>query len=263
MPAMKDQVIVITGASSVIGAALAEVVAQRGARVVLAARREAELAQLAGKIGSAALAVPTDVTRRADNERLRDRALAKFGQIDVWVNNAGRGISKLVSQLTDEDIDEMITVNLKSVVYGIQAVLPHFRERKRGHLITVSSALSRFPFAAQRSAYSAAKAAVNLLMGSLRMELRTETPEIHTTTVMPGIVATEFGMNARHGGHDSRNLPNAQPVGEVANVIADAIVRPTAEIYTRPQLRELAAKYFASEDVSSLEGQSPFFPGMR
>jgi NADP-dependent 3-hydroxy acid dehydrogenase YdfG len=260
---MRDKVIVITGASAGIGEAVADLVAKRGARgVVLAARREPELGAVAKRIGAAALAVPTDVTRREDNERLRDRALAKFGQIDVWINNAGRGISRLVSQLTDEDVDEMITVNLKSVLYGIQAVLPHFRERKRGHIITVSSGLSRFPFAAQRSAYSAAKAGVTLLMGHLRMELRCDYPEIHTTTIMLGVVATKFGLNAKHGGMDSRQLPIALPVGEVANVFAGVIEKPVAEIYAPAKLHELAAKYFAADDVTTLEGEAPFFPGV-
>jgi NADP-dependent 3-hydroxy acid dehydrogenase YdfG len=259
MPAMKDKVIVITGASSGIGASLAEVAAKRGARgVVLAARRMDDLATLADKLGPSALAVVTDVTRRADVEHLRDQTLERFGHIDVFVNNAGRGISRLVSQLSDADIDDMITVNLKSVLYGIQAVLPHFRERKRGHIITVSSGLSRFPFAAIRSAYSASKAAVNLLMGSLRMELKAEFPEIHTSTVMPGVVATEFGTNALHGGLDSRTMAGAQPVEEVANVIADLVDRPRAEVYTRPQMRELAARYFAAEDVLTIESQPPF-----
>jgi NADP-dependent 3-hydroxy acid dehydrogenase YdfG len=258
---MKDKVIVITGASAGIGAALAETAAKRGARgVVLAARRVAELSAVAEKLGNVALVVPTDVTRRADNELLRDRALAKFGAIDVWVNNAGRGISRMVSQLSDADIDDMMTVNVKSVLYGIQAVLPHMKERKRGHIITVSSGLSRFPFAPQRSAYSASKAAVNLLMASLRVELRDEFPEIHTTTVLPGVVATEFGVNALHGGVDNRRLPNAQPVDEVAGVIADAIDNPIAEVYTRAQMRELAARYFAAEDVSAIERQPPFMP---
>src|SRR5690349_4075051 len=143
MRAMKDKIVVITGASSGIGAALAQVCAARGAKLVLAARRKAELEQLAAKVGG--VAVPTDVTRRADVEKLCEIALAKFGRIDVIVNNAGRGISKLPSQLTDQDVDDMLTVNLKSVLYGIQAVLPHFRERKAGHIITVSSGLSRFP----------------------------------------------------------------------------------------------------------------------
>ena len=259
---MNDKVIVITGASAGIGAALAEVVARRGARgVVLAARRKTELAEVAARIGGPALWVLADVTRRADNEKLRDLAIEKFGQIDVWVSNAGRGISKLPSELTDDDIDEMMTVNLKSVLYGIQAALPHFKERKRGHLVTVSSGLSRFPFAAQRSAYSAAKAAVNLLMASLRMELRTTFPGIRCTTVLPGVVATDFGLNARHGGVDNRRLPGAQPVEEVADVIADAIERPRAEVYTRPQMLQLAARYFATDDVEQLEGQPPFFAG--
>jgi NADP-dependent 3-hydroxy acid dehydrogenase YdfG len=250
---MKDQVIVITGASAGIGAAVAELAVQRGARVVLAARRADELAAFAKKLGDRAIAVPTDVTRRADNEQLRDRALAAFGQIDVWLANAGRGISRLVSELTDQDIDDMVTVNVKSVVYGIQAVLPHFKQRKRGQIIAVSSGLSRFPLAPQRSAYSASKAAVNLLIASLRGELRAEFPNIYATTVMPGIVATDFGKNALHGGVDNAKLPGAQPVSEVAEVIADVIEKPRAEVYTRRQMRELAARYFSAEDVTEIE----------
>ena len=252
---MKDQVIVITGASAGIGAALAELVVQRGGRVVLAARREDELAALAIKLGGSAhaIAVPMDVTRRADNETLRDKALAAFGQIDVFVANAGRGISRMVSELTDADIDEMMTVNFKSVLYGIQAVLPHFKERKRGQIVAVSSGLSRFAVAPQRSAYSASKAAVNLLMASLRGELRADYPDIWATTVMPGVVATDFGKNAKHGGVDNSKLPGAQPVGEVAEVIASVIEKPRAEIYTRPQMRQLAEKYFSADDVADIE----------
>lgn len=254
---MNDKVIVITGASAGIGEAVAHEVARRGARgIVLAARRKDELARVASQLGTPAVVwAPIDVTRREDNEQLRKIALAKFGAIDVWINNAGRALSRNVSQLTDEDLDDMITVNVKSVLYGIQAVLPHFKERKRGHIITISSGLSRFPFASFRSAYSASKAAVNLLMASLRIELRNDFPGIHTTTVMPGVVATDFGNNARYGGVDSRQIPNAQPATEVATVIADAIEKPVAETYTRPQMRELAAKYFSAEDVTAIESQ--------
>lgn len=255
---MKDKVIVITGASSGIGAAVAEVAVARGAKVVLAARREKELGELAHRLGPSAHAVVTDVTVRADNERLRDRALATFGHVDVWINNAGRGITRPVSQLSDADVDDMMTVNLKSVLYGIQAVLPHFKERRAGQILTVSSGLSRLPLASFRSAYSASKAAVNLLMGSLRMELRAEHPGLHVTTVLPGIVATEFGSNALHGGMDSRQAPGAQPVAEVATVIADAIERPRAEVYTRAQMHDLVARYFSAEDVAELEGHPPF-----
>ena len=253
---MKDKVIVITGASAGIGAAVAEEVAKRGAKPVLAARRQEVLAPLAANLGG--LAVPTDVTHRDQVERLRDRALEAFGTIDVWINNAGRGISRNVSELTDSDLDTVITDNVKSVLYGIQAVLPHFKQQKRGHIISISSGLSRFPFAPQRSAYSAAKAALNALMANLRVELREGFPDIKCTTVLPGVVATEFGVNALHGGIDNRKLPNAQPVGEVAQVIADVIERPRAEVYTRSQMLELAKRYFSAEDVGVIESQPPF-----
>jgi NADP-dependent 3-hydroxy acid dehydrogenase YdfG len=265
---MSDQVIVITGASAGIGAAVAELAVQRGHRVVLAARRADELTALANKLGSErALAVPTDVTRRADNELLRDKALAAFGQIDAFVANAGRGISRMVSELTDEDIDDMITVNVKSLLYAIQAVLPHFKEKKRGQIVAISSGLARFPFAPQRSAYSASKAAVNLLMASLRGELRAGGfSDIHAMTVMPGVVATDFGKNALHGGVDNAKLPGAQPVSEVAEVIVDVIEKPRAEVYTRPQMRQLAEKYYSADDVAEIEkgfGMPPGAPPQR
>lgn len=255
---MKDKVIVITGASTGIGEALAEVCVARGGKVVLAARREAELTAVATRLGPAARAVVTDVTKRADNERLRDQAIAAFGHIDTWVANAGRGISRPVTQLTDDDVDDMITMNVKSVLYAVQAMLPHLRARQRGHLIAVSSMLGKVPMAPIRSAYSAAKAALNSLMASLRIELRQELPEVHVSTVLPGIVATEFGTNALHGGMDSRKLPGAQPVAEVAALIADLIDQPRAELYTRPEMRDFAGRYNGAEDVAALEAGPPF-----
>jgi len=263
---MNDKVIVITGASAGIGRSLAELAAARGARgIVLAARREGELAALAEQLGGErALAVPTDVTRRADNEQLRDRALARFGHIDVWVANAGRGITRAVSELSDADLDEMIAINVKSVLYGIQAVLPHFRQRGAGHIITVSSMLARVPFAPARSAYSAAKAAITSLMTSLRLELRAANSPIQTSTLMPGVVATDFGVNALHGGIDSRKLPNPQPASEIAELIAGLIEHPRAELYSTPILRDFAARYLAADDVAVIEAQPPFgLPGSR
>jgi NAD(P)-dependent dehydrogenase (short-subunit alcohol dehydrogenase family) len=255
---MQDKVIVITGASSGIGEKLAEVVAARGAKVVLAARRAAELSAVAARLGPSALAVVTDVTRRGDVDQLRDRALEHFGHIDVWVGNAGRGITRSVTQLTDDDFDDMMATNVKSVLYGIQAVVPHFRDRRRGHLITVSSMLGRISMTPVRSAYSAAKAAVNSLMASLRLELRADFPDIHVSTVLPGVVSTAFGANALHGGPDSRILPNAQPVDEVARAIADLIEHPRAELYTRPELAKLAERYFSADDVATIEAGPPF-----
>lgn len=206
-PAMRDRVVVITGASGGIGAALARLIGQQGGRPVLAARREPELKAAAASAGDQALAVVTDVTRREDVERLLAAALMKFGHVDAWVNNAGRGITKPVSQLRDEDVDEMMSVNLKSALYGMQVVLPHFKERGRGHIVNVSSMLSRVPLASFRSAYSAAKHALNALTANLRMELRADFPEIHVTTVLPGVVATDFGSHASVAGPIHARFP--------------------------------------------------------
>jgi len=176
--------IVITGASEGIGAALATQLGARGDRVVLAARRERELSEMAARSGPRALAVPTDVTRRAQVERLRVRAIDALGHIDVWVNNAGRGVSKLVAELTDDEFDSAMRDNVKSALYGMQAVLPHFLARERGHIINVSSFLSRVPMVSIRSAYSAAKAALNSLTANLRTDLAGSHPGIHVTLVM-------------------------------------------------------------------------------
>jgi NADP-dependent 3-hydroxy acid dehydrogenase YdfG len=257
---MNGKVIVITGASGGIGAALAELVAGRGARVALLARREKELREVAARCGPQALPIVSDVTRREEVEGALAASLARFGHVDVWVNNAGRGITRLVSELTDEDFDEMMQVNAKSALYGMQAVLPHFRERGQGHIINVSSMLGRLPFAISRSAYSAAKHALNSLTANFRMELRADYPGIHVSSVHLGVVATEFGVHARHGGPDSRQMPGAQTAGEVAQVIVDVIERPRADVYTRPGAQQIVVGYYAAEDMGLAEQQPPFVP---
>ncbi|MCA9756166.1 MAG: SDR family NAD(P)-dependent oxidoreductase [Candidatus Eisenbacteria bacterium] len=257
---MKDKVVVITGASSGIGAELARIVGERGGKPVLAARREDALRDVAATAGPDALVVPTDVTKRDEVARLVRTTLDHFGRIDVWVNNAGRGISMPVSQVTDDDFDTMMLVNTKSALYGMQAVLPHFKERGDGHIINVSSLLGRVPVAHVRSAYNAAKHALNALTGSLRIELQQDYPGIQVSTVSPGVVATEFGVRALGGGMDSRQMPNAQPVTEVAEVIADVIETPRADVYSRPMYKDLIAAYFAADDMAEVERRPPFVP---
>jgi len=255
---MKDKVVVVTGASAGIGAALARLVAARGGVPVLIARRERELQEAAARSGAQALAVVGDVTRREDVARARDAALQRFSRIDAWVNNAGRGITRTVSELTDEDFDEMMLVNVKSALYGMQAVLPHFRRRGSGQIVNVSSMLGRIPFAPQRSAYSAAKHALNALTANLRMELAPAHPGITVSCVHPGVVATEFGSNARHGGIDSRKIPGAQTAEEVAAVIADLLEQPRADVYTRPGAQQSVVRYYAAEDMASAEQEMAF-----
>src|SRR5690349_21715303 len=117
---MNGKVVVITGASGGIGASAASPVAARGASVVLVARREPELRAVAEACGSNALPVVADATRRDDVRRVAREAIVRFGHVDVWVNNVGRGITRSPSALTDDDIDDMMRVNIKSALYGVQ-----------------------------------------------------------------------------------------------------------------------------------------------
>jgi NADP-dependent 3-hydroxy acid dehydrogenase YdfG len=248
-----DKVVVVTGASAGIGAELAKQLAAHGAKVALAARRKPELDKVASDLGASALAVVTDVTRRSDVEQLCKAALDRFGRIDVWVNNAGRGISRSVGDLTDDDLDAMWRDNMKSVVYGMQAVLPHFKSRNQGQIVNVSSGLSRAPLAPQRAAYGAVKSAVNMLSASLRVELRATHPGIHVTVLLPGVVATDFGRNSLGGGVDNRNLPGAQPVEAAAKAIVDVIENPRSEAYTSPFIADTIARYQRDPDAFEAE----------
>jgi NAD(P)-dependent dehydrogenase (short-subunit alcohol dehydrogenase family) len=244
---VNDRVVVITGASGGIGAALAERLADTGqaSGLVLVARRADALAEVAGRCGAIALPVAADVTRREDVRRVVDEALARFGRIDVWMNNVGQGITRPPSQLTDDDVDAMMRVNVLSALYGMQEVLPHFQARGDGHVINVSSMLGRIPFAVYRSAYSAAKHYLNALTFSFRAEVQETHPGIQFSLVSPGVVRTDFGLNARHGGVDSRQLPDAQSAAEVAAVIADVIQTRRPDVYTRPGARDRVMGFYA------------------
>lgn len=252
-----SRVVVVTGASSGIGAALAEQLAARGDRVVVAARRKDLLDALAARLGPNAHAVVADVTKRSDVERLRDAAVTAFAGVDVWVNNAGRGLSKPALELTDTEFDEMMLVNVKSVLYGMQAIVPHFAGRAEGgcgHIINVSSFLSRVPMASIRAGYSAAKAALNSLTANARMDLAASHPGIHVTLVMPGLVSTDFAKHAIHGTPPIR--PGAggaapQTAEQVAEVIVRVIDHPVAEVFTNPAHAAIMNRYFA--DVGAFE----------
>lgn len=249
---MDSKVVVITGASAGIGASLARQLASEGHQVVLAARREAKLAEVA-KECPGSKAVVTDVTVRADVEQLKHEALAAFGHVDVWVNNAGRGIGRRVLELSDDDLDQMFMANVKSALYGMQAIVPHFLQRNEGHLINVSSFLGRVPLVSFRSAYNAAKAALNALTANLRMDLMHTHPNVHVSVVMPGPVATDFATSALHGTPMAPppRMMAVQVADEVADVIAGLIEQPRPEVYTSPTLKSLARKYY--EDVSGFE----------
>lgn len=240
---MSTQVVVVTGASGGIGAAVAERLSRDGMAVGLVARRADALAAVASRCGAAALPIVADMTVRADAERAVAEAVARFGHIDVWINNVGRGITRPATALTDDDIDEMMRVNVKSALYGMQAVLPHFTARGGGHLINVSSVLGRMPMAHFRSAYNGAKHFLNALTANVREDLAASHPGIAVSLVSPGVVRTEFGLNAVHGGPDSRTLPNSQSAEEVAEVIAGVIASRAPDVYTRAGVKQLVLSY--------------------
>jgi NADP-dependent 3-hydroxy acid dehydrogenase YdfG len=246
------RVVVITGASAGIGAAAARAFASRGWRVALAARRVDELEAVARDCAEAAV-IPTDVTVRADVERLRDAAVARFGHVDCWINNAGVGIVRPALQLTDDDLDRMWLVNTKSVLYGMQAIVPHFQARGAGLVVNVSSVLGRAPVASVRSAYCAAKAAMDSLTRSVRADLAAF-PDIHVALFVPGIVETGFGRTAAAtSGEAPAGPPQARPslpagvapqsVDVVVEALLDLVANPRAEVYTNPVSQAFVAEY--------------------
>jgi short-subunit dehydrogenase len=246
---MTAKVVVVTGASAGIGAATAELLARQGHSVVIAARRRAALEAVAARCGAQTHVVVADVTRRADVHRILGEAVARFGHIDVWINNVGQGITRLPSELTDDDIDAIMQVNVKSALYGMQEVLPHFRSRGAGHVINVSSMLGRVPFAVFRSAYSGAKHFLNALTAMMRAEVQETHPGIQLSLVSPGVVRTEFGLSALHGGPDSRTLPASQSAEDVAAVIAGVIESRQPDVYTSPGSQGRVAGYYAKVGI--------------
>ena len=159
--------------------------------LALVARRESELNKLADGLRHehcSVLTLPYDATKRNQVEKILQETNEHFHSISCWINNVGQGISRSVLELTDDDIDTMMTVNVKTAVYGMQVAIPHFRQQGYGHLINVSSILGRVPYATFRSMYSASKAVLNSLTTNLRMELQADprAERIFVTTVLPG-----------------------------------------------------------------------------
>jgi NADP-dependent 3-hydroxy acid dehydrogenase YdfG len=215
-----EKVIVITGASSGIGAATARKLVQLGAKVVLAARREDKLQAMVAELGDNAIYVVTDVSKRADLDNLIRLAIAQFGHVDVLLNNAGiMPISYFEEGLVDE-WDRMIDINIKGVLYGINAVLPHMLERGQGHIISTSS-VAGLKTLAGAGVYSGTKFAVKAIMETLREEVA---QTIKVTTIYPGATQSELGhditspkIKAQYG-----NLTAMPKMDEAA--IADAVI---------------------------------------
>jgi NADP-dependent 3-hydroxy acid dehydrogenase YdfG len=186
------KVVVITGASSGLGEATARHLSTLGAIVVLGARRADRIQALMDTLvanGGKAIALQTDVTHVNQVKKLVDTAMQTFGRIDVIINNAGLMPQSLLENLKVDDWDKMIDVNIKGVLYGIAAALPHMKDQKAGQIINVSS-VAGHKVGPGSAVYAATKHAVLALSEGLRQEVKPY--NIRTTVISPGAVATEL-----------------------------------------------------------------------
>ena len=191
MENVENKVILITGASSGIGRETARVLAQNGARVVLSARREERLKELAAELGERAAYLPSDVTRLEDMEALAALARERFGRVDVLFANAGIMPGSGMSELKVSDWMAMVDINIKGVLNAMAAVLPEFTAQKRGHIV-VASSMAGTRSVPGNAVYCGTKHFVRAMLDSFRMESVQEGTHIRTTLICPGAIRTEL-----------------------------------------------------------------------
>ncbi|PZW39268.1 NADP-dependent 3-hydroxy acid dehydrogenase YdfG [Humitalea rosea] len=240
MSGIKGKVVAITGASSGIGEATAIHLAERGARLVLGARRDDRLEALAGRItaaGGEAVWARTDVKRREDLVDLVALGCERYGRLDVLINNAGVAPISLLDELRVEDWEEMIDVNIKGVLYGIAAALPVFRRQGFGHVVNTLSTAG-IKIVPTMAVYAGSKNAVRAISEGLRQEAGAR---LRVTVVSPGIVSTELASsmtNLENQAQTRAAMAMAISPSAVARAIAFAIEQPAdvdvGEIVVRP-----------------------------
>jgi len=227
--ALKDAVVIVTGASSGIGAATAKEFARHGAQVILAARRAEELAAQVSTItadGNRALAIPTDITDEAQVSRLVQQTLEQFGRVDVLVNNAGIGRVKPFYKQSTEYINRILDTNLRGVILATHAVLPGMLEHRHGAIISVASVAGHI---AIDPLYSGTKFGVRGFSLSLCRQLARR--GISVSLVSPGFINTDFNKGSR------LLMPGPELV---ARTIVDLVLRPRREVIVPRYYRLLA-----------------------
>lgn len=240
---VRDQVIVITGASSGIGLATARAAARAGAKVVLAARNGAALTEIVRDIstnGGTAVHVVADVSNRVAVEQIARVAVARFGGFDTWVNNAGLSIFGKLEEVSDEDSRRLFDINFWGLVYGSLVAARHLRGRG-GALINLGSVLSDMAVPIQ-GMYSATKHAVKGFTDALRIELEAEGAPVSVTLIKPTGIDTTFPQHAKNYTDREPKLPDpAYRPEEVAAAILRAAARPERDVYVGTAARVMSA----------------------
>jgi NAD(P)-dependent dehydrogenase (short-subunit alcohol dehydrogenase family) len=230
---LSEQVVVLTGASSGIGRAAAIEFGRHGASVALAGRNEQALqtaARAVEEAGGHALVVPTDVADSTQVYRLAEEAASHFGRIDTWVNDAAVSEYGTVEQITLEEIERIVAVNLLGTIYGIKAALPHLRRAGGGAIVNVGSVLSDRAVPLQ-STYCATKHAVKGFTEAVRMELEHERAGIHLTLIKPAVINTPYYNHARtRMGVEPRAMFPVYEPSLVAEAIICAAAHPVRDI---------------------------------
>ena len=228
---IENKVVVITGASSGLGEATARHLSALGATVVLGARRVERLQTLVAELtagGAKALAVATDVTDSEQVKRLVQAAVETYGRIDVMLNNAGLMPHSPLDRLRIDEWDRMIDVNIKGVLYGIAAALPHMQRQKAGHIINVSS-VAGHKVGPGSAVYAATKHAVRALTEGLRQEVKAY--GIRTAVISPGAVSTELPNTIS----DAEVAERVSRLYEQVAIPADSFARAVAFAMSQPE----------------------------
>lgn len=220
---IKDKIVIITGASSGIGEATAKALAKEGAKLILGARREERLKSLTEEIKSAggvAEYIITDVKNREDLEKLVAIANNKFGQVDVFINNAGVSQLSRIDELDVEGWEDMIDINFKGVLYGIAAAMPGFKKQGFGHIINIVSTAG-IKIVPLQGGYAATKNAVRTINEALRQEFD---GKYRVTGISPGFVKTELISNLKDEKMREAGRQRMDEIGISPDAIAAAVM---------------------------------------
>lgn len=233
---LKDKVVVITGSSRGIGRAVAEECCREGASVVVSSRTESAVKKTVEELsvqGYNVSGIRCDVSKASDLETLLDHAVATWGDVDVWINNAGvSGGYRRLNTLGPGEIDDVVDINLKGVLYGCRLVIPYFIERRGGIVINTTGRGGRGEASPYMAAYAATKAGVTSLTKSLAKEYKTSPVSIHA--VLPGMVDTDLLKNVKTGKDTEDSMDGSLPLvlnafGVPIDIVAAYFVKIASE----------------------------------